>query len=111
MLTTIDSPICNWALVCLDNRESHGFYKALDVVLHSYNTADYRIKSIHCDNEFAMMVESVQDDLDIKITCVPQEDHVPEAKCNNRTIGKRIRAAFSLPAISDDPQSHDARSS
>ena len=40
------------------------------------------------------MVESVQDDLDIEITCVPQGDHIPEAKRNNRTIGERIRAAF-----------------
>ena len=40
------------------------------------------------------MVKSIQDDLDIKITCVPQGDHIPEAKRNNRSIGERICAAF-----------------
>ena len=40
------------------------------------------------------MVESVQDDLDIEITSVPQGDHVPKAERNNRTIGERIHAAF-----------------
>ena len=68
MLNTIDSPIRNRALVCLNNRESHGFLKALDVVLRNYNKAGYRVSSIHCNNEFTTMVEPIQDDLDIEIT-------------------------------------------
>ena len=52
MLTSIDSPIQNRALVCLNNQEADLLYDGIDIVLRSYNKAGYFIKKIYCDQEF-----------------------------------------------------------
>ena len=49
---------------------------------------------IHCDHEYKPMMEKVKDDLDIDMNLTNTDDHVPKAKCNNRTIQERIRAMF-----------------
>ena len=94
MLTTIDKPIRNRALVCLENREAESLYKALDVVLRSYNKAGYYVNKIRCDREFKPIMDEIKDNLDIDLDYPPQGDHVPEAERNNQTTGERIRAGF-----------------
>ena len=94
MLTSIDSPIRNRALVCLDNREADSLYNGIDVVLRSYNKAGYFVKKIYCDREFKPLMDEIEDDLDIEIDYPPQGNHVPEAERNNRTIGERVRAGY-----------------
>ena len=89
-MTTIDAPIRNRSLICLKNRDADSMYGGLDVVLHRHNKAGFYIKKIRCDNEFCTLMNNIVDDLDIKIECVPQGDHVPKAERNNPTINKRI---------------------
>ena len=94
MLTTIDSAICNRALVCLANQTKKEIHKGLGVILRSYNKAGYFFKLIRGDNEFRPLLTDLEDDLDIELDFVAQGEHVPKAERNNRTIGERIRAGF-----------------
>ena len=52
MLTIIDKPIRNRALVCLNNRTTDSIYSGLDKILRSYNTAGFNVKIIHSNLEF-----------------------------------------------------------
>ena len=94
MLTSIDSPIRNWGLVCLDNREIETIYKGINTMLRLYNKAGFTIARIRCNNEFSARSDDVMDDNNIELDVVPQGEHVPEAERNNRTIGECIRVTF-----------------
>ena len=94
MLTAIDKSIRHRALVPMDNRESKELFESIDVILRYYNKAGYKIKSIHCDQEFRPIMDRVSDDLDIEMNYATTDEHVPEAERNNRTIKERIRATF-----------------
>ena len=92
MLTCIDLPLRICSLVCLENHSKEAMYTAIDVILRSYNCANYFIKRIRGDNKLRVLLDDVLDDLDIEMDFVAQGNHVPEAERNNRTIGERIRA-------------------
>ena len=62
MLTSIDSPVRNRGLVCLDNREIETIYKGIDTMLRLYNKAGFTIARIRCDNEFSALSDDVMDD-------------------------------------------------
>ena len=94
MLTSINKPIRNRALVCLNDRTVDSIYNGLDKILRSYNDAGFTVTVIHSDREFKSIMDDVKDNLDIKMEYPAKGDHVPEAKRNNRTIGERIRAGY-----------------
>ena len=94
MLTAIDKSIRHRALVPMDNRESKELFESIHVILRYYNKAGYKIKSIHCDQEFRPIMDRVSDDLDIEMNYATTDEHVPEAERNNRTIKERICATF-----------------
>ena len=66
-LTTIDKTIRFRATVPLNSQKAKEVYKALDFILRQYNDACYFFKSIHCDQEFRSLMDSVADDLNVKM--------------------------------------------
>jgi hypothetical protein len=94
MLTGIVRSIRFRAQIALDNRSEESVYKGIDSIFRLYNNAGFRIKRIHCDQEFRTMMEKVSDEVDIEMNYATASEHVPEAERNNRTIQKRIRATY-----------------
>ena len=86
MLTSIDKPIRNCALVCLHDRTTDSIYNGLDKILRSYNTAGFNVRIIHSNREFKSIMDDVKDDLDIEMKYPAKGDHVPEAGRNNILI-------------------------
>jgi hypothetical protein len=93
-LTTIDQTIRFRSAIPIENRTHEEYYRVLDIVLRVYNSAVFRIKTIHCDREFRAMMEKVKDDLGVRMNFTNALDHVPEAERNNRTIKERVWAAY-----------------
>ena len=65
MLTSIDKPIRNRALVCLNNRTADSIYSGFDKTLQSYNGTGFNIKIIHSDHKFKILMDDIKDDLDV----------------------------------------------
>ena len=49
---------------------------------------------MECDNEFKSTMNKIKDDLDVDMNFTSENEHVPEAERNNRTIKERMRAAI-----------------
>ena len=80
-------------------------YRAVDVVLHKYNSKrGFNIMSINCDQEFRPIMERVADDLDVEMNYATTDEHVPEAERNNRTIKERVRAIYNSMPYSRIPR-------
>ena len=92
-LTAIDKTIKYRSSVPLENKLYDSYYEALDKVLRFYNKANFRIKKIQCDREYAGMMDKVKDELEVEMNYTNAQDHVPEAERNNRTIKERVRTA------------------
>ena len=86
MLTAIDGTIKFRSLVLMNTKQNKEYYQALDAIRHHYHQAGFMIKAIHCDGEYRVRMEQVQNDLDVVMNYTNANDHVPEAKHNNRTI-------------------------
>jgi hypothetical protein len=98
MLTGIDRSIRFRALIALDSRSESEIFRGITSIFRLYDNAEFRIKRIHCDQEFRNMMESVSTEFDITMNYTTAGEHVPEAERNNRTIQERIRATYhSLP--------------
>ena len=59
-----------------------------------YNTHGFYVKRIRADNEFRVLMDSIQDDLGVEIELANAGDHVPQAERNNRFLGERFRACY-----------------
>ena len=94
MFTSIDRTLKFRALVPLVNRTESELFRAIDMVFRHYNIGGFRIKSIHCDQEFKPIMDKVSDELGIEMNYATTDEHVPEAERNNRTIKERIRATY-----------------
>ena len=94
MLTSIDRSIRFRALIVLDDRSESAIYNGLYSIFRLYDNAGFRIKRIHCDQEFGTVMDKVSDNLDIDVNLATAGEHVPEAERNNRTIQERIRATY-----------------
>ena len=94
MLTGIDRSIRFRSLVPLPSRTAPELYKGLDDIFRLYNKAGFLLKTIHCDQEFAPLMEEVANELDVEMNYTSRGEHVPEAERNNRTIGERIRTTY-----------------
>jgi hypothetical protein len=92
-MTTIDQTIRFRSAIPIENRTHEEYYRVLDMVLRVYNSAGFRIKTIHCGGEFRAMMEKVKDDLGVRMNFTNALDHAPEAEQNNRTIKERVQAA------------------
>ena len=86
VLMTIDAPVRNRAIVCLDSRKADCIYSALDVVLRNYNKQGYYVWKICCDSKFKPIMEDIQDEMDAEIDCVPQGEHVQAVSYTHLTL-------------------------
>jgi hypothetical protein len=50
----------------MNNRESKELFESIDVILRYYNKVGYKIKLIHCDQEFRLIMDLVSDDWILK---------------------------------------------
>jgi hypothetical protein len=94
MLTGIDRSIRFRALIALDSRSESEIFRGITSIFRLYENAGFRIKRIHCDQEFRNMMERVSTEFDITMNYATAGEHVPEAERNNRTIQERIRATY-----------------
>jgi hypothetical protein len=94
MLTAIDRTIKFRSLVRMNTKQHIEYYRALDQILRHYNQAGFVIRTIHCDGEFCVMMEKVDDNLDVDMNFTNAQDHVPEAERHNCKIKERIQAAY-----------------
>jgi hypothetical protein len=66
----------------------------LDMVLRLYKSAEFHIKTIHCDREFRAMMEKVKDNPGVQMNFTNALDHLPEAERNNRTIKEQVWVTY-----------------
>jgi hypothetical protein len=63
----------------------------LDNVFRTYNQEGFRITTIHCDNEFRLLMNQLQDTYNVQMNSANPQEHVPpEAERNNRVIKERF---------------------
>jgi len=94
LLTAIDRRICFHLLVPLESRSKTNMYEALDKILRRYGQSGFLILSMHCDQEFHMLMGPVANEVDVQIRYTTTDEHIPEAEQNNHTIQERIRATY-----------------
>ena len=93
-LTTIDTPIIYRSCKPMNSKKHVDYFKQLDKILRVYNSANFHIKRIECDQEYKGMMDKVKDDLDVSMNYTNTDDHVPQAERNNRTLKEGIRTAY-----------------
>jgi hypothetical protein len=70
----------------LPNQSAESYRSVLDNVFRIYNIAGFRITSIHCDNEFQLLLSELQDIYNVRMNYATPQEYVPEAKRKMRTI-------------------------
>ena len=93
-LVSIDKEIKFRSIVHLMKRIKGLLYEGLDKIIKVYNSAGFRIKVIHADNEFRSLLEDVQDNMDIHFNYTNADEHEPYIERNNRTIKERCRTVY-----------------
>ena len=58
-----------------------------------YNKAGFKIKRIHCNNEFSSIMDPVANEMGIEMNYLAPHIHVLDIKHNNRVIKERFRIA------------------
>ena len=62
-----------------DEKTKENIYKVLDKALRIYNTGNFQIGTIECDNEFKSIMDAVSDNLDIQMNYSNAQEHVGAA--------------------------------
>ena len=82
------------------------YRSVLEEIFTLYQNAEFKIASIHCDNEFRPVLDNMLQEHEYSFTpnYASAQEHVPEIERSNRTIQERCRAVyhtlpFDLPAI------------
>jgi hypothetical protein len=70
------------------------YHKCLQQVLRIYTLGGLRVTTIRCDNEFCPLMDPLALEFGIQVNYASPQEHVPEAKRNNRVIKERIRATY-----------------
>jgi hypothetical protein len=74
-------------------------------VFRVYTMAGFKIKSIHCDNEYRSLMQELESIYEVKMNYASAQEHVPEIERSIRVIKERFCATFHrlpftrLPAI------------
>ena len=111
MLVGIDTTIRHRFCVPLKNRSNKQLFKALDIAIRPYNKAGYRIKEIHCDQEFKHMMDQVSDEMDIEMNPTTTGEHVHEAERHIRTLKGTNQMHLAQSTVQGMAQDHDQGSS
>jgi hypothetical protein len=87
------------------NKTAKAYRSALDNVFRIYNMAGFKIKCIHCDNEYCPLMQELESTYEVKMNYASAQEHVPEVERSIRVIKEQFRATFHrlpftrLPAI------------
>jgi hypothetical protein len=104
-LTTVSRNIVYRTTEWVPNKTTKAYRSALDNVFHVYNMAGFKIKSIHCDNEYRSLMQELESSCEVKMNYASAQEHVPEIERSIRVIKERFCASFyrlpftQLPAI------------
>ena len=85
-LTAIDKTIRYRSSVYLENNKGDKLFRGIDQILRLYNKGNFRVRKIHCDNEFKKILDEVSDGMDVTVVPAPAQTHQSKAERNNRTI-------------------------
>jgi len=91
-LTTVSRHIRHRTTEWIKHQTTKECEEKLNNVIRICNRAGFKLKSIHCDNEFQPLMQPLQDKHGINMNCANAQEHVPEAECNNRITKERVRA-------------------
>ncbi|CAJ1953169.1 unnamed protein product [Cylindrotheca closterium] len=69
-------------------------YKSIDEILRIYNHAEFRIKTIYCDNEFKPVFDDVKDNLDVTMNYAAPGKHEPTIERSNQALKGLFRAHY-----------------
>jgi hypothetical protein len=93
-LTTISRSIMYRTFEWVESQTPKSYRSALNNVFRIYNRAGFKIKTIHCDNEYQPLIGILQDEFEVAMNYASPQEHVPEAERNNRVIKERFRSVF-----------------
>jgi hypothetical protein len=104
-LTTVSRNIMYRTTEWVPNKTAKAYRSALGNVFRVYNMAGFKIKSIHCDNEYRSLMQELESINEVKMNYASAQEHVPEIERSIRVIKERFCATFHrlpftrLPAI------------
>ena len=67
----------------IEDKSEESFYKALDITIQKYNSADCHICMTCCNNEFESLMEKVKDEMNITMDYSDPGEHELSAERNN----------------------------
>ncbi|CAJ1943965.1 unnamed protein product [Cylindrotheca closterium] len=70
----------------LKDRTKDAIYKSIDEILRIYNHAEFRIKTIYCDNEFKPVFDDMKDNMDVTMNYAAPGKHEPTIERSNQTL-------------------------
>ena len=85
-LTTVSRNIMDRTTEWVPNKTAKAYRSALDNVFRVYNMAGFKIKSIHCDNEYRSLMQELESIYEVKMNYASAQEHVPEIERTNRRI-------------------------
>jgi hypothetical protein len=81
MLTSVDRSFRCRDLIALDNKSTKAIlFEGIDSIFRLDKKAGFKIKRIHCDQEFQSVIDEVSDEMDIRWFFLTATEHVPEAE-------------------------------
>jgi hypothetical protein len=89
-LTTISKNIKYWTAEWIPNQTPEAYRSVLENGFRIYNKAGFRVKTIYCNNEFQPLTKEMADKFEINMNYANPQEHVPDAKRNNRVIKERF---------------------
>ena len=94
LFVSIDKAIKFRFCTDLPDRTKDAIYKAIDEILRIYNHADFRIRTILCDNEFRPVFDDVKDEMDVNMDYAPPGQHEPTIERSNQTLKALFRTHY-----------------
>jgi hypothetical protein len=94
ILTTISRHIMYRTTEWVPNKTAKAYRSALDNVFWLYNLAGFRIRSIHCDNEYRSLMQELEIIYEIKMNYSNAQEHVPEVERSIQVIKEQFCAMF-----------------
>eukprot|EP00934_Nitzschia_sp_Nitz4_P004202 Nitzschia sp. Nitz4//scaffold466_size5842//986//4399//NITZ4_009198-RA/size5842-processed-gene-0.7-mRNA-1//-1//CDS//3329552510//4192//frame0 len=93
-LATISHNILYRTVEWMPSQTMQAYREVLAHVFRIYSAAKFRIRYIHCDQEYKPLLDQLEDIYHIKMNYANAQEHVPEAERNIRVIKERFRATF-----------------
>ena len=93
-LVTISKNLKYRTATLLSARTTESYHKALDDVCNKYNSADFQITRVECDQEFKPILNPIKMAMGIQANYASASEHVPDIERSNRVLKERCRAVF-----------------